>query len=163
MFTKVLILHQLNTRTRASIRALAVFQTLFAGPRSSFNTTFKLITNKTKLIELLILCYVFSFKELGKSSSQEYSSPLLAVTNNLSAPKFVCKIYPLLQFWRCTLEIDVQSPKSGWKSLMDRKILKELCITKACSMFLKLSKLGWLSRNLKNSLPRNTIKTCNCS
>ena len=47
-------------RTRAPIRTLTVFQALFAGPRSSLNIIFELITNKAKRVKLLILCRVFS-------------------------------------------------------------------------------------------------------
>ena len=58
-FTKAPILRQ---RTRASVRALTVFRALFAGPRSSLNTTFGAIIIKAKLIELLMLCHVFPLR-----------------------------------------------------------------------------------------------------
>ena len=45
---------------------------------------------------------------------------------------------------------------------MGRRILKELCITKACPTFLKLSELSWLPRKLENSLPGNLKETCSC-
>ena len=38
---------------------LTVFRALFAGPRSSLDTTFGAITDKAKLVELLKLCRVF--------------------------------------------------------------------------------------------------------
>ena len=56
-FTEVPILRQI---TQTSVRALTVFQALFAGPRSSLDIIFKSITNKAKRVELLILCRVFS-------------------------------------------------------------------------------------------------------
>ena len=46
MFIKAPMLRQ---RTRASVRILIVFQTFFARPRSSLNTTFTSIIIKTKL------------------------------------------------------------------------------------------------------------------
>ena len=56
-FTKALILRQ---RIRAFVRALTVFQALFARPKSSLDTTFELIIDKAKLMELLMLCHVIS-------------------------------------------------------------------------------------------------------
>ena len=46
-------------KTRASVRTLIVFQTFFAGPKSSLDTSLKAITNKTKRVELLMLCRAF--------------------------------------------------------------------------------------------------------
>ena len=51
-FTEAPILRQ---RTRTSDRALTVFRALFAGPRSFLDTTFGAITNKAKLMKLLVL------------------------------------------------------------------------------------------------------------
>ena len=53
-FTEAPVLCQ--RRTRASVRTLTVFQALFAGPKSSFDTTFASIVDKAKLIELLMRC-----------------------------------------------------------------------------------------------------------
>ena len=88
-------------RTRASIRALTVFQALFAGPRSSLNTTFGAITDKAKLVELLMLRRVCSPEKPGISSGQEHSSLSPDVTNSLSTPKFLSAriLPPLLQLW----------------------------------------------------------------
>ena len=40
-------------KTRASVRTLTVFQSFFAGPRSSLNTIFESVTNKAKQVKLL--------------------------------------------------------------------------------------------------------------
>ena len=57
-FTEASILRQ---RTRTFDIVLTVFRALFAGPRSSPNTTFKSIIDKVKLMELLMLCHMFPF------------------------------------------------------------------------------------------------------
>ena len=59
-FTKAPILRQ---RTRASVTTLIVFQALFAGPRSSLNTTFTSIIVKTKLGVTLFLSEELVFFE----------------------------------------------------------------------------------------------------
>ena len=56
-FPKALVFYQ--QRIWASIKALTVFQAFFAGPRSSLDTIFQLITNKAKRVELFIICCVF--------------------------------------------------------------------------------------------------------
>ena len=55
------------------IRALSVFSSSFAGPRSSVNTTSRAITDKAKLVELLMLCCVFpgGTKKIFKSRTLE--------------------------------------------------------------------------------------------
>ena len=65
VFTEAPILRQLIKRTQASVGALKVFRALFAGSRSSLNTTFEAIIVKAKLMELLMLCHVFSPEEPG--------------------------------------------------------------------------------------------------
>ena len=74
-FTKTPIFRQLDTRTQASIRVLIVFRTLFAKPKKLSQSHFRFnyqqstanraaaafsITNKAKLVNLLMLRYVFS-------------------------------------------------------------------------------------------------------
>ena len=59
-FTKAPILRR---RTQASVRALTVIRALFAGPESSLKAAFASIIDKAKLMELLMLCHVFSLKE----------------------------------------------------------------------------------------------------
>ena len=69
-FTKVSVLCQ--QRAQASVKALTVFRALFARPRSSFNTTFRVITNRQKLVELLMLCHVWDSVLISKSWSFWY-------------------------------------------------------------------------------------------
>ena len=56
MFTKALVLRQQTIQV--FVRTLTVFQALFAGPRSYFNTTLALIIDKAKLMELLMRYHV---------------------------------------------------------------------------------------------------------
>ena len=57
-FTEAPVLRQ--RKTRASVKALAVFRALFARPRRSFlDTIFESTINRAKLMELLMLCRVF--------------------------------------------------------------------------------------------------------
>ena len=89
----------LRRRTRASIRALTVFQALFARPRSSLNATSTSFIDKAKLMKLLMLCHVVS-QGSQKDLRAEYSNLFPAVTSNPSAPIFSCKTYvlPLLLY-----------------------------------------------------------------
>ena len=93
-FTEVPILRR---RTRASIRALTVFQALFARPRSSLNATSTLFIDKAKLMKLLMLCHVVPQRS-QKDLRAEYLNLFPAVTSNPSAPIFYCKthVLPLL-------------------------------------------------------------------
>ena len=61
---------------------------------------------------------------------------------------FVYKTYvlcPLLQFWRCAPEEDVQAQDQGDNAWWAGTMLRMLCITKACPTFLKSSKVSWLA------------------
>ena len=157
-------------RTRVSVRALAVFRALFAMPKSFLDTIFGAMIVKAKLVKLLILCYVFFPKEQGRnrrSSSQKHSSFSPAVTNGLSAPKFLSAqrmsslwyfnfgIYPGHFAIKTTRELIthvlplLNSEDAFWKkssqpriSLMAMRMLRELCITKAYPTFLRSSKLS---------------------
>lgn len=48
--------------TKNSVRALIVFQALFAGLKSFLGTIFELITNKAEQVELMMLYLIFSYK-----------------------------------------------------------------------------------------------------
>ena len=80
-FTKAPVLYQ--QRTQAFVGALTVFRALFAGSKSSFDTTFKAITNMAKLIELLILYHVFpQWEEIFRAENNQ----ILYQLNGISAP-----------------------------------------------------------------------------
>ena len=72
-------------------------------------------------------------------------------------PPFICSILEMYSRRRRP------SPGSEQRCLIARRMSRELCITKACSTFLKSSELRWLPRKLENSLPGNTMETCSCS
>ena len=78
----------LRQRAQAPVR--------FTRPRSSLDNTFGAITNKAKLVELLMLCRVFLQWE--EDLRAEYSNPSPAVTNVPLHQVIVCKthVIPLL-------------------------------------------------------------------
>ena len=135
-FTEAPILRQ---RTRTFDRTLTVFRALFAGPRSSLDTTFASIIDKAKLIELLMRCL-----HQGIICAAHVFLPLLQLWDAFqvlgirTTRKLVAHaLLPLFQFWKCALEKDV--PAQDWWA---RRMLKKLCISMACSTFLKSSELS---------------------
>ena len=84
------------------IKALSVFSSSFAGPRSFFDTTSGAITDKAKLVELLMLCYVFlgGTKKIFKSKTLK--SFISRNQRSLCSKVFICAthVFPLiLQLW----------------------------------------------------------------
>ena len=61
MFTKVLILRELDTQDSNFSLSFDSFLGSFTWPRSFLNTTFRGIIVKAKLMELLMLCHIFLF------------------------------------------------------------------------------------------------------
>ena len=104
-FTKVPILRQFIDRNN-SVRALTVFRAPFAGPRSSLDTIFGPITDKAKLVEVLMLCRIFPVRGAKKIFEPR---TLKSFTNGNQ--RFLCtKVClqnarpPPAQFWRCAPE-----------------------------------------------------------
>ena len=102
-FTKAPILCQ---RTRTFDRVLTVFWALFAGLKNSLDTTFALIVDKAKLIELLMCCLYQAFIyathafPLLLQLSDAFRVLVIKITQELVMHVFL----PIFQFWRCALK-----------------------------------------------------------
>ena len=95
----------------APIRALMVFQALFARPRSSLDTIFESITDKAKRVELLMLCHVFPQRSQDEEEVLGHFGHLLFEFNPATPSSYQRSIRPplLFQFWKCASEEDVQA------------------------------------------------------
>ena len=123
-----------------------VFRALFAGSRSSLNTKFGAIIVKAKLMVLLMIYHVF----LPRSQS--------------SHRVFVCKthVFPPLNSWDAPRKKTSRPRISLMAERISGKMLRELCITKACPMFLRSSELSWLAGIMMRALWHQENWTTRC-